>query len=490
MYSYHIFYFHFKWENPEKEGKSFSEQTKLDDLKLNDYTGWEHCPPITNTKEADELYDEKNYYYPFVHPVLYDTGEKESILKHFERKEPKERDVFYTIATHNDNTYRLRVDSINLNLYSTGVGVLIFYLINESENQKEPADILAINQYGRRMSLPFIQDKQNRKIIADYISIKGLNGDNSKYYEDFNGFTNKDHWQPSCIINNLITDLIENIVVLPVIDDRMFVNCWYGNHTLSKGLKELKDGKKLKDFLLNFQDSFWYKYLFVDSGEPMCQNNKMKKKLIKKHTYYRWQQYGTLYGVSRYSLVLLTNEDDFAKESLHVHLRTIYARMIELVLVQRASILKFSEEVTRVSKLSEKRKRDNMVRQISALYNSYIRFVNQIYFREVSAQEQGIELYELMCKTFELKEQIEDLDNEIGELHQYVLHADDKTQNENARLLNLIAAVFLPATLVAGIFGMNYGEDDIINNFWWQAVIVILSTGVMYLTLKFINQKK
>jgi hypothetical protein len=489
MYSYHIFYFPFKWENPEMKEKSFSKQTCVEELKFNEYSNWIHRPSTNDPTEADELYNEKNYYYKFVHPVLYDTGNPDSILKHFERKEPQEHkgNVTYKIAKRNGKIYFLKVDAINLNLYSTGVGMLIFYLINDRDDQKEPEDILAINQFGRRVFPPFIADLKKREQIAEYISIEGLYGEPSNYYEDFKDYDNNKDWQPSCFITNLIKDLIKDIHVIPVIDDRMFVNCWYGNDKLSK---ELSEDSKYDDFLMNSTNSFWYRYVFIDSGGATCQNEAMKKELLKKQTNARWQKYGTLYGASHYSLVLLTDEGDFAKTVLLVHIRTIYSRMIELLLIQRASILKFSAEVTRVSNLSEKKKgHESMIEQISSLYRNYIRFVNQIYFREVVAQDQGIELYKLMLEILDTAHHIKDLDNEIEELHQYVSLLDDRARNKNAEKLNKIAAIFLPATLIAGIFGMNFMDGNPVCKplFWWQLLVVI---GVSLIASIFFLRKK
>ena len=480
-HSYHIFYFPFKWENPEMAGKPFMEQTCLEELDFNPHSNWIHTFEPKDSTEADELYNEKNYFYEFVHPVLYDTGQQDSIVKHFERKEPQYENVIYKIKCNKDKTYELKVESINLNLYSTGVGIMSFYLINEKENQNKPEDILAINQYGRRIFPPFIKDLEDRSLIAESISVEGLYGEPSRYYEDFSTYNNQKSWIPSCFIKNLITDLIEKIEVIPVIDDRMFINCWYGNDSLSN---ELKDDRMIENFIMSSNKEFWYQYLFVDFNGATCQNEKLKNTLLEKQSYLRWQKYGTLYGASHYSFVLLTDTSNFNKNIVLVHMRTIYSRMVELILIQRASILKFSGEVTRVSRLPDNKK---IVNQINSLYRNYIRFVNQIYFREVIAQDQGIELYKLLSEIMETDKYIQDLDAEIEELHKYVSLLDERARNKNAEKLNKIAAIFLPATLIAGVFGMNYHKGDIISCFWGQLAIVI--AGALMFAILLLRRK-
>lgn len=456
MYSYHIFYFPFKWKIEGRENLLFAEQTNLDNIEWNKYSNWLENPKITDEQEQNELYNEKNYYYEFVHPVLYDTGEKNSILKHFERKEPQQYNVSYIISKRGGKTYTLKIDAMNLNLYATGVGMLTFYLKNEREDQKEPEDILTINQYGRRIFPPFIADLEFRGEIAEYLKIEGLNGEPSHFYEDFSGYTNKEPWKPACFINYLITDLYEGLEITPVVDDRMFVNCWYYNDKLSKKIKEGLNIEKEEKREFHDEDDFWYKFLFLDANYVTCQNSEMRKDLICNQTYKRWQRNGTLYGVSRYSFVAITDSDSFNMNVIHVHMRTVYSRMIELVMIQRASILRFSGEITRVSKLSKEGEiHASIVEQISSLYKEYIRFVNQVHFREVTAQDQGIELYEMMMKTLKIVDYIHDLDNEIGELNQYVHLIDDKIRNKNSAYLNKIATIFLPATLTASLFGMN-----------------------------------
>lgn len=119
---------------------------------------------------------------------------------------------------------------------------------------------------------------------------------------------------------------------------------------------------------------------------------------MEEHTYYRWQQWSSLYGISKYSLVYLTNNE--VPDYLIEYFQTIYARMAELVLVQRASMLRFSGEITKVSQLSNQDV-EAVSKRVSSLYKEYIRFVNQIYFREITAQDQGIEMYNklpLACK--------------------------------------------------------------------------------------------
>lgn len=504
FYSYHIFYFPFKWEIKGKENEIFSEQVDLDSIPISSCSMWERVQiedsqysQFVDTKEQEELFAERQYYFDFVHPVLYDMKNVEnSIIHHYERREPKESNVEYHIKVK-DKTYVLRLDALNVNLYSTGVGIMSFYLKNEKESQKDENSIRDINQFGRRIMPPHCGEfsQGGRNMLAESIQIIGLHGDKLRYSDSFDyvkgvgtslkrGF--ECVWQPAWFIKHLIEDLSPAMNVTPVIDDRMLVNCWYGNDNLSNEIKTAdRDGEV--PFLYS---DLWYKHLFVDNGnDATCQNEDMKKHLLKESTYCRWQKYGTLYGLSRYSLVALTKTESFVA----VHMRTIYSRMFELVILQRASMLRFSGEVTKVSALKGNDDK-KLSERIASLYKEYIRFINQIYFRSITTQDQGIEMYEMLLRQFDSASQIKDLDGEISELHQYVTLMIDKRRNENGDLLNWLAAIFLPATVVSGIFGMNSLDGNDVFSFKEQLMIIGFAIVVLLVLLLcrkiFKNRKK
>lgn len=509
MHSYHIFYFPFKWEVKDEEFSDFSQAIDLSHIHPSESSPW-----ITNYhpqgSEAELLYDEKNYYYKFVHPVLYDTGESETLIKHYERKELQADDNLctYNIQVKKDKqifNYHLKLDALNLNFYSTGVGMLSFYMQNN--DYKDFNDILNINQYGRRVFPPFYNDIQYRNQIALQIEIEGLSGAWERYREDFSNYTPQMDWHPARFISNLTEDLQENLNIIPIIDDRMFVNCWYQNkemasqfyyneesleqeqkkrrnETFSETEKDELQHKRAQQFIAS---SDWYKYSFIDAGDsPTCRNLKMRKAITESTTYLRWQENGSIYGTTRYSLVLLTDKDPFCEYVLSIHMKTIYSRMIELVLIQRASMLKFSEEVTKVSNL---RGKDEVMvaHRIGSLYKEYIRFMNQIYFKEVTTQDQGIELYNLLLKQFESDKQVKDLDEEIGELHNYITLIIDNSRNIKASRLNIIVAIFATPTLLAALFGMSAlkeGEVFLLSEYKWQIIIIAIATLLTILILK------
>lgn len=489
LYSYHMFLFPFQWELNDQKDKSFSCRFDLNAIHRDKSSNWIN---ITDPKTANyetELYNEKNFFYKFVHNILYDNGQTEHpAIKHYERKEAYEQELQYEIGVKatEHNIYSLKCKSIGLDLFSTGTGLLIFYL----ENTKYPEiqDVKRINQFGRRIFPPFLNnetgaDGTKGSELADYIAITGLNGSSSSFFEDFTGYSTGDSWKPAKLIHSLINELDPNITIEPVVDDRMFTMCWYLNNELEKEIK-LDPGNKFTT-----SDS-WHKYLFVDSGDSTCQNVDMQESLLKEHTYKRWQKYGTLYGITRYSFMAISGSNPFAENILLTTFRTIYVRIAELVLVQRSSILKFSAEVTKLSTLPGK-DTNKLAEDIGDFYKSYIRFVNQVYFREITAQEQGIDLYEMLLKTMSINDQVKDLDNEIGELYNYAASLADKEQSKNLRYLTILGSIFLAPTFIVGFFGMNlFDQINIpdIGPFYTLLSGFILTPLMIYFSIKAKNK--
>ncbi|MCX6272659.1 MAG: hypothetical protein NTU44_15855 [Bacteroidetes bacterium] len=486
LHSYHIFLFPFQWEKEKYKGKPFNERFDLNNINIQTGSMWENMPFPKGEQYETELYNEKNFFYKFVHKVLYDAGKTDDpIIKHFERKEAYSQELTYEIGitANRENTYVLKIKSIGIDLFSTGTGILIFYL----ENYQYPNldDVKRINQFGRRIFPPYMVTGEGvsgtkRGELADYIKITGLFGEPSSYFEDFSHFKTTDNWKPARFIDSLIKDLDDTIEPEPVVDDRMFTMCWFFSDKMAG---KIKDETQYPDFV---SSNNWHEYLFVDSSDSSCQNKQMQQKLLEEHTYARWQKYGTLYGVTRYSFIAVSDEEGFARNVLLTYFRTIYVRMVELVLVQQSSTLKFSAEINMLSTLSDHNSQ-RLADNIGKFYQSYIRFVNQVYYRNITTQEQGIELYDMLQESLFMNDQVKDLGDEIGDLHNYATLLDEKKQSKNLGILTIIGGLFIAPSLIASYYGMNNVLQNKNHNInfslpWVFCSIIVLSGLILWTT--------
>ncbi len=499
LYSYHVFLFPFQWYFTGKEmrNKTLEERTCLPELlKLFSPTKWKRGKYSTDTILN---YNEYNYFYEMVRDVLFDVGkepDKTLVANLVYDVQPDQFTYEFKVCTDPVNEvfkkYSLYIDAIILHLYTTGVGVLSFHLNNRNEEQKSPDDILRINQAGRRIYPPFFGissanigsqeqfsnsdfssglDSLQKNELAKDFEILG-----SKGYEDFSRYRDPNQFSTNPFqlpghINILFRDIpftvdksdylsdTRKVYISPLLDDRMYVVCWYGNDELIKELKANdQDHCRDEDGKLTYlKHTWWYKFVFNDQKDMTCQNPEMMQKLMRKHTYARWSDYGTFYGVNRYSFVCLTgsleNLKRFNAAFLVNHMQTMYYKLCELCLVQRACILRFSDEVSRISNMSDNKKIP-LSERVSNLYKQYIRFVDRIYFREITAQEQGIELYNMVQEHMQIERNVKDLDKEIEELHSYITLVEEKKQNRNIELLTIIGALFILPSFITGFFGM------------------------------------
>lgn len=456
--SHHTFMFPFIFEN------------KYEKLIID---GWEH-------QKYENNYNEIAYFHSFFKKSMFTQNESDNFS-------------FYTKSSYKNSEfiickskeYKLNLKSVNLRIFSTGVGILSFDV--ENKNYKEIKDILEINDYGRRIYPEYLDEKLQCSLTPNYIQIKNKDNDiNIK--ENFYFENRPKEIQISQIITSLFPTIYEenkkSDKIRPAIDDRMFVISFYKNSAFSNDLK--------KDYIKNDR---WYEYVFIDGNGKTVQNEEMQTELIKKASYSRWQGYGTMYGISKYSFVCLAENSDFIEKTVEKHMQTMYFQIFSLLLMVRATILKFSSEVSDIAQKIEKK---GTSEEVSRLYKRYIQFVNSFYFREITAKDQGLEIYEKALTVLNIERDIKDLDAEIEELHKYVEMQSEKETANNMNILTWIGGVLLPPTIVTSFFGMNYldgiGEylpNALLENKGLTSIsIVILSGLIIPFYLKIIEGKK
>jgi len=473
LYSYHIFMFPFYFKTNTKK----STFDKIED--------WEKQKFQTDTAEA---YSEFVYFYSYVREVLYGVNNT-NVSEYY--KYTKSKQSTYTIEAKG-KSYILDIDNISLRIFyleengetdsskDHGIGILSFFLKNSRYDSFE--DILRINDFGRRIYPQFLTAGCNPlsaaqnvfhpcRIIVDLYDNERFEEDFS-YYRDFESLK-KTAYRLPLHITGLLQKFFDPEKLEVIIDDRMYVMCHYLNDGKASQLT-----KTVKDFYQYETDGDWYRYVFVDNDSLNCQNSKMLNKLISSSTYDRWSNYSTLYGVTRYSFMLLSKNDSFSMDVLNLHMRAHYFQMATLLLSYRAMILLFSDEVGD-SIENNKNLKNRSLSRAKRLFREYLFFQNKIYFKEITAQDQGIELFDLGRKQMRLDDALRELDHDIAELHNFVDMQEEKERNERLELISKIGAVFLPPTLLAGMFGMNYIDFDQ-HNFLWKflATAAIVLSGV------------
>jgi hypothetical protein len=556
-YSFHIFLFPFKWEAEEQAKSSNSEKRKTHIESLLEKKIWEESK-LNSDKETD--YNEYKYFHSHIHSSIF--AEKDDPLvrylefptkgltytinvkskKYIREDEPLYRDEIKKPIPpeFEDRSFDLTIHKVILTFYEEQrIGILSLHLINTGHSK--PKDILLINQYGRRLYPPFL-DKHYKDFKKEYIrsAVEG-----TIYRELPSVILIKDNKSPAelalenfCMFSSENT---ENIYIpkhisyflgdefakkiSPILDDRMFVMCWYGGKQLTRDyrvkktpLKTEKDsyegyilsnlcqrvrgGYEVSGFYRNdlqhrslalnrthdsygyASNDFWYQYVFVDGNGTSCANQKLREEQIEKHTYSRWIEYNTLYGISRYSFVCVTEpkkalESPSANAGFIIdHIQTIYFRMVSLVLAQRAMVLGFSKEACDISKGLDKIQNEEMfsrneglLKKTDKLLVKYTDFIHRIFHREVTAQEQGIELYDMLQSHLRVEYQAKELEKELEELHRTAELILNRQKNRLLKFISILGGIFAIPSLVAsfakgGWFDVFEGSGNDDFRYW------------------------
>jgi len=493
----HIFMFPFKASC--KDESSSNSNIGIKELK----SALENWEKKEYKVTQDELnYSEFFYFHDYVRSALFNTENSNKISCYLERKHTgkcKENVmVIHVKDVDNKKTdkYKLPIEHVSMRLFDTGIGILTIELANYKYPDIE--DVLKINDSGRRIYPQFLSTENGTKatkevFLADKIDFEYQDISSREEFSTEKFF--KEELETADYIKQLLGEsFFKKYRAVPVIDDRMFTVCWYGNDTVVESMAD-----RSKGYPAYKSSDDWYKMIFVDGKSIGCANEEMKTRLIKDATYERWTEYGTLYGISRYSFVCLTGRGYVPYNVIRNHMERQYYQLISILLAQRASILKFSDEVSSISGIInsfvsggdplQAKELEEIANKVRKLHASYINFVNRLWFTEVTPQEQGIEIYKIAMREMGLKEQMEELKAEIKELYEFVNTQCENEEKRTLSSLDKIVGFVAPVSVLSGLFGMNVLLErdlpcDFGGRFWFFMFFLLIAYVVWYYSLK------
>lgn len=345
----------------------------------------------------------------------------------------------YLVATHRGKDclmYRLPVASVELHVYRHGVGILLLHVVNERYTDIE--DIKKINDYGRRVFMPVLPDDPDKFMLCgDKLGIIG---------SDFQCVTNflalakeclekppvsaEGLWKPAGFLYDILNcrlgagrsekrkDIADILDIRPTSDDRMFLMCLIRDDALSWRIGQRK--WQFSEELDKELQELLYSIIFADPDSATCQDSGMRAALLEKAIYPRWLDYGTLYGVTPYSMTLLTSEAADIEAGVLRPFIIEYVYLLSLVLSQRIGIASYSEQAGRIVRGVDMRGtiKTRQARTLINLQEKYITFKNQILILEASCQEQGIDIYQLLQKQMMVQQEQEILDEQLESLYE------------------------------------------------------------------------
>ena len=364
-----------------------------------------------------------------------------------------------------EKEYKLPIDEIEMHLYDCGVGVLFVRFLNKEYTSI--ADIEVINDYSRRVMLPFLPSEPDGVLLcAEKIGIY-KNEDQLKDEKETGSL------KDVCISDfrwrvqqrkklNEQADFIEELIfhhlekeglctpqrnIEYYTDDRLLLLCVLRDKQLSETLK------KGMDQLDKAEREQLYRLIYVDCKDTSCQDGRMQKELLQEAIYPRWSGWGTIHAATSYSMLCITGESSGANEGVVRPFVIEYTYIFSLVLAQKYAISKFSEIAGKaVGGIEEKGvigppKTDSL----TDLQEEYVAFKNKLMILEVTPQEQGIEIYHLLKKQFRIADEQAILDEQLESLYEIINTSNGERLNKAAFWIAVLAIGIQIACTIAEI---------------------------------------
>ena len=462
LISTHIFILPFKIINPDKNNR--------EDLLLKQKEKW----VVSEINEAT-----KKYFNKYAKEALLPNyGDEKNNGKVIEKDYKNIQNGIYEI-NYKDKQYLLEVENVKIKCFDTNIGILSFILNNKSYEELE--DILSINNFGRKLYRAY--ETEECPTINLYNSDKELEITQNISEANIIEITKERNIEK--LENKIISYFLktENIEIIQ--DDRMFVISHYlsQNWENINPIVSLKNDIEIKDYK---KSEDWYKYIFIDTGSPMCQDEEMMEKLLKKATYSRWKNAKTMFGICRYSFVVWSNNEDFANSILNNHVKNQYFQLVSLLIAQRATIISLNEGMNAlINRIlnSEEIGKEIIEYDESDEFKEYLIYLSKMNFQEISQQEQGIELYDLFREQLKIKELTEELNLKIKSLNRKAERKNDKEEAKREKEIQTKIGRFgvlltVISLLTGGIFEISFKETgmaEIIVMFGLILLVVVFS---------------
>ena len=309
-------------------------------------------------------------------------------------------------------------------------------------------------------------------------------------------------------IRRLVTELMtakagEELRISPVIDDRMFVCCLVRNQPVIEALTA--NGADDYDHIYTDEklSKSLYALGFIDADGVTCHNRTQREEILRRCVYARWRDFsidgaisGTVDVITHHSFVRITNGS--APDYVINPFLTQYVYMAIGALMQRAAMLWLSNESTVLSELHLRTYKSGRITKefaddLRMLRKKYVYAQNNIFLHHLTAQEQGVEEFDILKNELYVEATLEKLDKKIDAIYNFT---EEYVEREENKLLNMIAYIGLSLALINLIVDMLglviFSDNNCLASFAVPGAFIAcgLSCGiVIYSVVKLIQYK-
>lgn len=291
--------------------------------------------------------------------------------------------------------YNLTLKKVELRVYETFVGVLVFHV--ENNDYSTIKEIREINEFGRHIFPPYFTDKKT--VCPRAITVTFTNGYTFK--QDFSQYECEDEspFQLPDFISRILPEELTNSAWL--CDDSMFYVTMLNSNVVGINYPKMN--------------------VSAFSGE-----------------------YGFVVTQSNMDIYRRKNTDE-----LNFY-ETLCVAMAELALAQKACYLWFTKKKSDIAndlqhgKLSDR----DFLDKLQQLDKDVLSFANNICYNDISPKRNTNKLYKLLQSRFEIQRRNAELQKDVKQLFQYAEAITDRERNKRMLQLQMIAVVAALAMLI------------------------------------------
>lgn len=250
-------------------------------------------------------------------------------------------------------------------------------------------------------------------------------------------------------------------------DNRMFTAAYI----LPKHLDAFLNVFNMEDVSSLNESERWHKLLTVDTpkNSMITNNDAVRLETIKNSTYVRWLDSDdvgntTLFGYTKHSFIMVGDRTNFHfKNVVKLNFLHQYSEMARLVLAQTAAVHRFGRVIYDLSgKISTPKAAKDFgmdqktFREVSEFKQNFNDFVNRLFFKEITSQIQGGELYKLLQGKQEINSYMNELKEEINQLSDHLEMLQRQSQEKSIHLLTQTTIILGVLTFITGFYGTNF----------------------------------
>jgi hypothetical protein len=210
----------------------------------------------------------------------------------------------------------------------------------------------------------------------------------------------------------------------------------------------------------------WVRLCFVDEAgsAELPYDETFLKDFEREHCYDRFYSGGTRYLFAGHSLSVV-GHGPFFDVKIQRHFRRIYFDMALIAQFEYASLLAFSNRISRAVELRDVMMDDERFsRDMTGIQAEFLQFVHRFRPTGISNQMQGREMFNMLRKHLDLDRLFTDLQTEITSATAFLRAQEQQLETQATSRLSVVATVGATMGLAFTLLGMNVlFSSDMVN---------------------------